>query len=73
METENGNTEHPDWGKIIFVTLGGGLFAFLCIWQWWLAVIYFLVICYGVKRVGYSIIFLILAALTAAGFFGLFL
>lgn len=73
METENNHTIRPDWSKILFIALGGVIFIVLCLWKWWLAVLYFLIICYGFKRITYSIFFILFAIMTMLGLASLLL
>mgnify|MGYP003100330889 CR=1 FL=1 len=48
--------ESLDWKKILFVTLGITSLVLVFLWKWWLGIIYFLIICYGAKRVTYSLL-----------------
>lgn len=73
METLEKNIERPGWGKIIFVTLGVASLLIVFLWKWWLGVLYFLIIYYGVKRVSYSMFFILFALMALLGFASLFL
>ena len=73
METENNHTEYPDWKKILFVTLGIISLVLVFLWKWWLGVIYFLIICYGAKRVTYSLLIILFAFIAILGLVSIFL